>query len=210
VPERRALYNAFAAFIRLKKRPEMLNPSVKSSFAPSFKWMSLTTDSLNVVLAANFDVIPLDKSMPFPKSGKWYDLNGDSLTIRNTDTLFTFSPGQYRLLLDYKIFRTNPSGIAGSKDTTRLQLLAESYPNPFNSETVIRFYLPADAEVRVTIFDARGRKVKTLHHGTLQAGRQLLVWDCRTENDTAAASGVYFCRIESAQLVKSLKLICIK
>ncbi|MDZ7371493.1 MAG: alpha-amylase family glycosyl hydrolase, partial [candidate division KSB1 bacterium] len=42
VPERRALYNAFAAFIRLKKRPEMLNPSVKSSFAPSFKWMSLT------------------------------------------------------------------------------------------------------------------------------------------------------------------------
>ncbi len=49
--------------------------------------------------------------------------------------------------------------------------LAQNYPNPFNPATVIPFDLGREAQVRLRVFDLRGRVVATLLDGVLPAGR---------------------------------------
>ena len=41
-------------------------------------------------------------------------------------------------------------------------VLDQNYPNPFNPMTILRYDLPKDALVNITIYDMMGRQVKTL------------------------------------------------
>jgi hypothetical protein len=70
--------------------------------------------------------------------------------------------------------------------------LFQSYPNPFNSSTLIRFRLSETAVVRLTIFDLAGREVETLLDDELQAGEKQISWTPRN-----IASGVYTIRLET-------------
>ena len=51
----------------------------------------------------------------------------------------------------------------------RTELLA-NYPNPFNPETRIPYHLAYDADVRLTIYDTKGAKVRQLDLGHQLAG----------------------------------------
>ena len=75
--------------------------------------------------------------------------------------------------------------------------LHQNHPNPFNPTTTLGFDLPLSVEVKVEIFDALGRKVRTLKSCALAAGRYQLEWDARDDHGTALASGVYLCRVEA-------------
>jgi hypothetical protein len=68
-------------------------------------------------------------------------------------------------------------------------------PNPFSSSTVFRYRLPVTAKVELTIFDLRGRAVRTLAGGRQGAGDYRSVWDGLSDNGNPVASGVYFCRL---------------
>ena len=70
--------------------------------------------------------------------------------------------------------------------------LAQNYPNPFNASTTIHFKVPSEAQVRLTVFDAIGRKVSVLTDRVYPPGEYDLNWNA---NDFA--SGVYFYRMES-------------
>lgn len=63
-------------------------------------------------------------------------------------------------------------------------------PNPFNPRTVVEFQVPAGEPVTVTAFDARGRRVATLHEGTGHGTPQRVHWDAGD-----FASGTYFVRL---------------
>jgi hypothetical protein len=73
--------------------------------------------------------------------------------------------------------------------------LEQNYPNPFNPSTEIRFRLSSPTDVRIDVVDSRGRQVRTLADGLMQAGDRRLAWDGRTADGSAAPSGVYFCRM---------------
>jgi len=70
------------------------------------------------------------------------------------------------------------------------ELLPNS-PNPFNPGTTLRFRLERDAEVRLTLVDVRGRRVRVLAQGSRAAGETSLRWDGRDEAGRPVASGVY-------------------
>ena len=70
--------------------------------------------------------------------------------------------------------------------------LAQNYPNPFNASTTIRFDVPSEAPVRLTVFDASGRKVAVLTDRVYAPGVHELNWNA---NDLA--SGMYFYRMET-------------
>ena len=82
-------------------------------------------------------------------------------------------------------------------DLPRITVLYGNYPNPFNPKTTIAFALPTDGHVRVRIYDASGRLVRTLVDGTFEAGSHEVPWDGKDDRGTDVASGVYFYRMEA-------------
>ncbi|MCX6135066.1 MAG: T9SS type A sorting domain-containing protein [Ignavibacteriales bacterium] len=72
--------------------------------------------------------------------------------------------------------------------------LAQNYPNPFNPSTTIRFDVPVQARVTLTIYDALGRRVKTLVDRQLNPGTYSEQW-----NAVAFSSGVYYCRMDAKE-----------
>ncbi len=70
-------------------------------------------------------------------------------------------------------------------------------PNPFNPRTVIALDLPRAGEVSLSVYDIRGRLVRTLHEGGLAEGRHELIWNGDDDAGRALASGVYFYEVKA-------------
>jgi len=76
--------------------------------------------------------------------------------------------------------------------------LYASAPNPFERTTAIRYDLPADERVKLTVYDVTGKVVRTLVDLPRQAaGRHSASWDGRDAAGAQAAPGVYFYRLET-------------
>ncbi len=95
----------------------------------------------------------------------------------------------------------------GQANIVRAFRLEQNYPNPFNPRTAIRFSVPQTMQVRLDIFDIRGRRVRKLYQGVVDAGAHQLTWDGRDESGKTAASGVYVYRLRAGRLVQSRKLM---
>jgi chitodextrinase len=74
--------------------------------------------------------------------------------------------------------------------------LAQNYPNPFNPTTAIRFALPQEGRVRLTIYNALGQQVRVLVHAEQGAGVHTVQWDGRDAGGRPASSGIYFYHLE--------------
>jgi len=83
--------------------------------------------------------------------------------------------------------------------------LQQNYPNPFNPNTVIEFGLPSMSEVRLEVFDIMGKKVATLYHGKLRAGKYSVGF-----NAANFASGVYIYRMIAGNQILTHKMMLIK
>jgi hypothetical protein len=70
-------------------------------------------------------------------------------------------------------------------------------PNPFRTGTALRFTLPAERNVRLTIVDVTGRRVKDLAFGPRAAGPHVASWDGRDATGRPAAAGVYFAKLSA-------------
>jgi len=88
--------------------------------------------------------------------------------------------------------------------------LSQNYPNPFNPSTTLDFSLPYASEVEISIYNIIGQKVITLARGFYSAGMYSVTWDGRDKHDIAAASGIYFCIIKTADYSESKKMILLK
>jgi hypothetical protein len=66
------------------------------------------------------------------------------------------------------------------------------YPNPFNPQTTISFSLKDRAEVKLSIYNIRGQKVRTLVNNTIEAGIHEITWNGKDDNNKNVSSGIYF------------------
>lgn len=88
--------------------------------------------------------------------------------------------------------------------------LHPNYPNPFNPTTVIAYELPRAETVKITIFDELGQEVIQLHHGPQAAGRYQLVWNARNRKGQRVSSGIYFCKMQCPDFVKTVEMSLVK
>jgi hypothetical protein len=65
-------------------------------------------------------------------------------------------------------------------------------PNPGPGPFRVGFALPLEGAVSVSVYDATGRRVRSLAQGTFGAGRHTLLWDGRDAGGAPCAPGVYF------------------
>lgn len=78
-------------------------------------------------------------------------------------------------------------------------------PNPFNPSTGLYFELFRDGPVRLTVYDAHGRRIAVLLDGPASAGPVTVRWNGRDRSGRAAPSGLYFFRLESASGARTAK-----
>jgi hypothetical protein len=81
----------------------------------------------------------------------------------------------------------------------------QNYPNPFNPVTNIKFGIPELSKVKLVIYDALGREIKTLVNNFIDAGAYEVQFD-----GSSFASGIYFYRIEAGSFVETKKLMLVK
>jgi hypothetical protein len=105
---------------------------------------------------------------------------------------------------------TNLSGQTGVADPADRQLprgysLSCNYPNPFNPSTVISCQLPVVSDVKVSIYDALGRKAATLIDEVKEAGTYSVTWDA-----SGFPSGVYFLRMTAGGFSQTRRMTLVK
>ena len=72
-----------------------------------------------------------------------------------------------------------------------------NYPNPFNPNTTIDFYLPEPGDVTLEVFNIKGQRVKTLINEHKETGSHNIVWNGTDQNGRFVSSGVYFYRLST-------------
>ena len=88
--------------------------------------------------------------------------------------------------------------------------LAQNAPNPFNSQTVLAYFLHAPSPASVEVFALTGQRVAVLQQGLQQAGYHRLHWDGRDDAGRPVASGMYLYRLMTEETVLTRKLILLR
>ena len=85
-----------------------------------------------------------------------------------------------------------------------------NYPNPFNPVTTLRYDLPEDALVNITIYDIMGRIVRTLINNQQNAGFKSIQWNATNNVGTSLSAGLYLYKIQADYLVQTRKMVLLK
>jgi hypothetical protein len=84
------------------------------------------------------------------------------------------------------------------------------YPNPFNPSTTIHFYLDAESEVELNIYNIKGQKVNTITAGSLPSGAHSITWNGTNPNNRTCASGVYFFQLKAGAKTETYRALLLK
>ncbi len=85
-----------------------------------------------------------------------------------------------------------------------------NYPNPFNPVTHLRYNLPEDALVNITIYDMMGRQVSTLVSSQQTAGFKSVLWNADNDKSVTVSAGLYLYTIEAGLYRQTKKMILLK
>jgi 1,4-alpha-glucan branching enzyme len=97
-PSRKALYDAYAKFIRLKKNNTIFNSTSSTySLAGGIKFIKLTEGANTVVVVGNFDVVNQTANIDFGSQGIWVDAVGSSINLTSNSYNRTLAPGEYHI-----------------------------------------------------------------------------------------------------------------
>ncbi|MCS5646829.1 MAG: T9SS type A sorting domain-containing protein, partial [Candidatus Marinimicrobia bacterium] len=83
-------------------------------------------------------------------------------------------------------------------------------PNPFNPVTTLRYDLPEDANVNITIYDMMGRQVSTLVISHQSAGYKSVQWNATNDKGAPVSAGIYLYMIQAGEFRKMRKMILLK
>ena len=88
--------------------------------------------------------------------------------------------------------------------------LHQNFPNPFNPTTTLRYDLPSDAFVTLSIYDMLGREITKLVNTTQQGGFKSIQWDATDSMGRPVSAGVYLYQIEAGDFVQTRKMVLLK
>jgi flagellar hook assembly protein FlgD len=88
--------------------------------------------------------------------------------------------------------------------------LHQNFPNPFNPITTLRYDLPSDAMVTLSIYDMLGREITQLVNANQQAGFKSVQWDATDSMGRPVSAGVYLYQIQAGEFVQTRKMVLLK
>ena len=85
-----------------------------------------------------------------------------------------------------------------------------AYPNPFNPVTTLRYDLPENGLVNITIYDMMGRVVSNLVSSQQRAGYKSVQWNATNNTGQPVSAGLYLYTIEAGQFGQTKKMVLLK
>lgn len=163
------------------------------------------TDSLNGILVEGYKFrqttdggknwITTDFLLPIPGvQDMRYNIFGD---------LFLAGGGNMLMIPSNQVF--SPEIKNTSNESVSEYYLSPSFPNPFNSSSTIKYYIPTTSQVTIKIFNTLGEEIETLVDEIKSTGTYQITW-----NAQGLTSGVYFYRLQSGTFTETKKMILLK
>ena len=88
--------------------------------------------------------------------------------------------------------------------------LYNAYPNPFNPVTRLRYVLPEDVLVNITIYDMMGRVVNNLVSSQQNAGYRSTQWNATNDAGSPVSAGIYLYMIQAGDFRQTKKVVLLK
>lgn len=110
----------------------------------------------------------------------------------------------------YILKQDKPSDISESSNIELSFETIQSYPNPFNSESTISFYVNETSIVQIKIFNSLGKEMNQLINKELSPGNYNISWDANDRLGNSLPSGVYLIVLKTKNSVKTFKSILLK
>ena len=113
-------------------------------------------------------------------------------------------------LVAIPLYRENVSNADPSLPVPRKSISIVNYPNPFNPETTLSFFLPEGGKTCLEIYNLKGQKVRTIVDGYFSSGNHKLHFNGLDDAGRALSSGIYLARISQKQSSRTLKMMLMK
>lgn len=91
-----------------------------------------------------------------------------------------------------------------------ISALYPNFPNPFNPQTTIKYSLSRHGKVKLSIYNLKGQKVKSLVDNQMSSGAHQVIWNGRDDGGNAVSSGVYYYRLETDNYRRTMKMVLLK
>ena len=88
--------------------------------------------------------------------------------------------------------------------------LYNAYPNPFNPATTLRYDLPIDGIVNITVYDMMGRIINNLVSSKQSSGFKSVHWNATDNFGQPVSAGVYLYQIETGNFTQTKKMLLLK
>lgn len=120
--------------------------------------------------------------------------------------LFITDPGgdNAARIYEFEMYNRNPTGIPDQQPAAAAQqprhfFLYPNFPNPFNSQTQVKFFLPERGKIIATVMNSQGQFVTNLLQGELPQGLHSFSWNGKNYQNADIATGIYFLNIKYIQ-----------
>jgi hypothetical protein len=143
---------------------------------------------------------------------------GDDLRTEEVDGALV----NEKLIFKYREYTSEPVNITfeGNMELSKVDLtfknipqtfsLHQNYPNPFNPITSLRYDLPEQAQVTLTIYDLMGREITQLVNTTQEAGFKSVLWNATDIHGKPVSAGIYLYQIRAGEFVQTKKMVLLK
>jgi hypothetical protein len=210
--DRHRLYLTYKFLNNLRKSQPVFRTSNYSwSLSTPMKRFLLNDQTMKVNILGNFGTASSTISPAFPQTGKWYEyFSGDSITVTDPNSLFTFKPGEFRLYTTKKLAPSElTTGISDSISEETEDIITV-YPNPSEKEFNLKIQSTGTGPVSVNIYDLTGIIIRHLENTDPINGYQIIKWDGMTDNGSEAPGGIYLVNIRTRQKTQTARLLKIK
>jgi len=111
----------------------------------------------------------------------------------------------------YEIGSCNSGQLTNEEDLVPVIFsLYQNHPNPFNPVTTIRYDLPENSFVNITIYDMIGRIVRNLVSTQQDAGYKSIQWDATNNSGQPVSAGLYLYMIQAENFRQTKKMVLLK
>lgn len=153
----------------------------------------------------------------FPKNDRWciFDIdiktNSFSLAIDDTDhphiSYYDYD-GNFKYLNNPVLTEVESSPEQHNELPSSFKIY-HNFPNPFNPNTTIRYELPKFSKVKLIIYNVLGQRINTIVDVNQAPGVYTIKWDGKDNYGILVSSGIYFCRLQAGDFVKTIKMMAL-